>query len=81
VFATFFRRLSAMKNLQIPSGIMLVVGLVMFIWGWNLPLHYKYVTEQTTGEFIIDKVLTMGGMLIALIASFGLGQSSRRGDN
>jgi hypothetical protein len=69
-----------MKKLQIPSAVVLVVGLAMFIWGCNLPLHYKYITEQTTGEFIIDKVLTMGGILIALIAAFGLGRS-RRAEN
>lgn len=70
-----------MKNLQIPSGVVLAVGLVMLLWGSNLPLHHKYITEQTIGEFIIDKVLTMGGILIALVASFGLGRSLRRGNN
>jgi len=64
-----------MKRLRIPSVVALVVGLVMFIVGSNLPLHHKYITEQTTGEFIIDTVLIMGGLLIALIACFGLGRS------
>ena len=47
----------------------------------NLPLHHKYITEQRTREFIIDTVLTMGGMLIALVATFRLGRSSHRGEN
>ena len=70
-----------MKRFQIPSAAVLVVGLAMLIWGSNLPLHHKSITEQTTGEFIIDKMLTTGGILLALIASFGLGRSSRRVEN
>jgi len=70
-----------MKRLQIPSAVVLVMGLVMLIVGSNLQLHHKSITEQTNGEFFIDKVLTMGGILIAIIASFGLGRSSRWAEN
>ena len=66
-----------MKSLQIPSGIALVVGIVMAICGQRLALHQHDVANQTTGEFIIP-VLTVGGVLIAIIAGFGLGRSSRK---
>jgi hypothetical protein len=73
--------MKTLLGLHIPSAVVVVVGLVMFIWGSNLPLHHKYLTEQTTGEFVIDKALTGGGILIALIASFGLGRCSRRAED
>jgi hypothetical protein len=70
-----------MKRLQIPSAVALVVGLVMAIWGGTLPLHQKDMAQQTTGEFILYQALTIGGVLIALIAAFGLGRSSHKGQS
>ena len=67
-----------MKSLQIPSSIALVVGIVMAIWGGKLPLHQHDIANQTTGEFIVYLGLTAGGVMIALIAAFGLGRSSSK---
>jgi hypothetical protein len=67
-----------MKNLKIPSAVALVLGIVMAIWGGRLPLHQNDVAQRTDGEFIIYMVLTVGGVVIALIAAFGLGRSSRK---
>ena len=66
-----------MKRLQIPSAVALVIGVVMAIVGERLPLHQNDLANQTNGEFIIHVILTCGGVLIALIAAFGLGRSSR----
>lgn len=67
-----------MKNLQIPSAVALVGGLVMAIWGGTLPLHQRDIAQQTNEEFIVYVALTVGGVLIALIAAFGLGRSSHK---
>jgi len=67
-----------MRKLQIPSAVALVIGIVMAIWGGRLPLHQHDMGQQTSGEFILDMALTGGGVLIALIAAFGLGRSVRR---
>jgi hypothetical protein len=67
-----------MKGLQISSGAALVIGIVMAIWGGRLPLHQNDLAAQTNGDFILHVVLTCGGVLIALIAAFGLGRSSRK---
>jgi hypothetical protein len=48
------------------------------IWGGKLPFHQNDMANRTNGEFIIYFVLTVGGVLIALIAAFGLGRSSRK---
>ena len=65
-----------MKNLQIPSAAALVIGIVLAICGGRLPLHQNDMLNQTTGEFVAYMALTAGGVLIALIAAFGLGKSS-----
>jgi hypothetical protein len=65
-----------MKNLQIPSGVALVIGIAMAICGGRLPLHQNDMLNQTTGEYIAYTALTVGGVLIAIIAAFGLGKSS-----
>jgi hypothetical protein len=67
-----------MKNLKIPSAIALVLGIAMVIWSDRLPLHQNNLAERTDGEFIIYTALSAGGVLIALIAAFGLGRSSRK---
>jgi hypothetical protein len=67
-----------MKTLQIPSAVALVLGVMMAIWGGKLPLHQNDMANRTNGEFIIYFVLTVGGVLIALIAAFGLGRTSRK---
>ena len=66
-----------MQKLQIPSVVALLVGLVMAILGQRLPLHQNAM-EQTTGEYILYITLTVGGVLIALIAAFGMGRASRK---
>jgi hypothetical protein len=73
-----FRSLSTMKNLKIPSAVVLVLGMVMAILGGRLHLHQNDLAQRTTGEFIIYLSLTAGGALIALVAAFGLGRSSRK---
>jgi hypothetical protein len=70
-----------MKNLGIPSAVAFVLGIAMAIWGMRLPLHQNDMANQTDGEFILYGVLTFGGVLIALIAAFGLGRSSRKYDD
>jgi hypothetical protein len=70
-------RLSAMKRFHIPSAVALLLGIVMAIGGGKLPLHQNDIANRTDGEFITYMVLTAGGVLIALIAAFGLGRSSR----
>ncbi|MGO9112435.1 MAG: hypothetical protein ACLP9L_24660 [Thermoguttaceae bacterium] len=65
-----------MKSRQISSATALVVGLVMAILGVSLPYHQQ--TGQTNGDFIIHTVLNCGGVLIALIAAFDMGRSSRK---
>jgi hypothetical protein len=65
-----------MKRLQVSNGVALVAGLVMVIWARILPLHQGDVASQTTGEFILDSALSVGGVLIALLAVFGLVRSS-----
>jgi hypothetical protein len=67
-----------MNNLRIPSAVALVIGIVMAIWGSRLPLHQNDSAKRTDGEFIIYTALSAGGVLIALIAAFGLGRSSRK---
>jgi hypothetical protein len=67
-----------MKRLQIPAAVALVIGIVMAIWGGRLPLHQHDMGQQTSGEFILYMALTCGGVLIALIAAFGLGRVSRK---
>jgi hypothetical protein len=67
-----------MKKLQIPSAAALVIGLVMVIWTGRLPLHQNDLATQTNVEFIIYNALSVGGVLIALIAAFGLGRSSHK---
>jgi drug/metabolite transporter (DMT)-like permease len=73
-----FRRRTALKKLQIPSAVALVIGIVMAIWSGRLPLHQNDMANQTNGEFIIYNALSAGGVLIALIAAFGLGRSSHK---
>ena len=68
-----------MNRLKIPSAVAVVVGLVMAVWGGRLPLHQNDMAQQTTGEFIVYVALTVGGVLIALIAAFGLGRWSHKG--
>ena len=58
------------------SRVTLLVGIVMAIWGSRLPLNQQNLDEQTTGEWVLSTALTVGGVLIALIAAFGLGRSS-----
>jgi hypothetical protein len=65
-----------MKRLHIPNLLALVVGLVMVIWGGTLPLHQRDMASQTTGEFIIFNALTVGGVLIALLAFLRLARSA-----
>jgi prolipoprotein diacylglyceryltransferase len=65
-----------MKNFKIPSAVAIVLGIVMAIWGGKMQLHQNDLSQRTTGEFIIYVVLTVGGVLIALIGAFGLGRSS-----
>jgi hypothetical protein len=67
-----------MKNLKVPSAVTIILGIVMAIWGSTLPLHQNDLAQRTTGEFIIYVVLTAGGVLLALIAAYGLGWSSRK---
>jgi hypothetical protein len=67
-----------MKKLQIPSAAALVIRLVMVIWTGRLPLHQNDLATQTNVEFIIYNALSVGGVLIALIAAFGLGRSSHK---
>jgi hypothetical protein len=67
-----------MNKFQISSWLAVVIGIVMFIWGVNLTrqMHHKSVVDQADGEFIVATALSMGGVLIALVAAFGAGQSS-----
>jgi hypothetical protein len=67
-----------MKNFKIPNVLALIVGIVMAIWSGTLPLHQNDLARQTTEEFVLYTALSAGGVLIALIAAFGLGRSSRR---
>ena len=67
---------ATMKRLQIPNVLAIVVGLVMVIWGGTLPLHQGDMASQTTGEFIMHIALTIGGVLIALLAFLGLARSA-----
>jgi hypothetical protein len=67
-----------MERLQIPSAAALVIGIVMAICAGKLPLHQHDMLNQTTGEFITYTALTVGGVLIAIIAAFGLGRSSSK---
>jgi hypothetical protein len=66
-----------MKNIRIPSAFALVIGILMAILGQRLPLHQGNVAQQTDGEYVAQLVLTCGGVLIALIAAFALGRSTR----
>jgi hypothetical protein len=67
-----------MNRIQIPSAVALILGIVMAILGGRLPLHQNDLANQTTGEWISYVALTGGGVLIALVAAFGLGRSSRK---
>jgi hypothetical protein len=67
-----------MQRVQIPSTVALVIGIAMAIASTRLSLHQNDVAKQTTGEFIAYVTLSVGGVLIALIAAFGLGWSSRK---
>jgi hypothetical protein len=69
-----------MSRLQIPSILALLIGVVMLIWGGTLPLHQKNLAEQTTGEFILSTALTTGGVLIAIMACFGMSRRTRSKD-
>ena len=66
-----------MNKLQISSGLALVIGIVMAIWGAKLS-RQKNLADQTEGEFILATALTVGGVLIALIAAFAAGRSSSK---
>jgi hypothetical protein len=66
-----------MKRIHIPSTVVLILGITMAICGGKLPLHQSDIANRTDGEYVIYMVLTAGGVLIALIAAFGLGRSSR----
>ena len=59
-----------MNRFRIPATIALLVGIVMAIWGGRLSLNQQNLAEQTTGEWILSIALTVGGVLIALIAAF-----------
>ena len=67
-----------MSKLQISSWLAIVIGIAMAIWGTNLTrqMHHKSLVDQTNGEFIVATALSMGGVLIALVAAFGVGRSS-----
>lgn len=67
-----------MNRFQISSTIALIVGIVMAISSTRLSLHQGDVAHQSNGEFITQLTLSAGGVLIALIAAFGLGRSSRK---
>jgi hypothetical protein len=69
-----------MSRVQIPSILALLVGVVMLVWGSTLQLHQKNVAEQTTGEFILSTALTTGGVLIAVMACYGMSRRTRRND-
>jgi hypothetical protein len=66
-----------LNRVQIPATIALVVGVVMAIASMRLPLHQNDVT-QTSGEFAAYLLLSVGGVLIAIVGAFGLGWSSRK---
>jgi hypothetical protein len=66
-----------MERVQIPSMVALLIGVVMVIWGGTLPIHQKNVAEQTTGEFILSTALTTGGVLIAILACYGMSRRRR----
>ena len=67
-----------MNRSQISSAVALVVGIAMAIASTRLNLHQGDVAKQTTGEFITHVILSAGGVLIAIIAAFGLGRSLRK---
>ena len=67
-----------MKNLKIPSVFALIIGIVMVIYGTRLELHQNDFAKQTDREYVIYMTLTAGGVLIALMAAFGLGRSSSK---
>jgi hypothetical protein len=66
-----------MKKIRIPSALALIIGILMAILGQRLPLHQGNVAQQTDGEYVAQLLLTCGGGLIALVAAFGLGRSTR----
>jgi hypothetical protein len=63
-----------MSKIRIPSGIALVIGVAMLIWGQRL---HKPVAESTDAGFILANGLMVGGVLIAMIACFAIGRSSK----
>ena len=67
-----------MNRSQISSVVALIIGIAMAIASTRLNLHQDDVAKQTTGEFIAHVTLSAGGVLIAIIAAFGLGWSSRK---
>jgi len=66
-----------MSKVTISSMLALLLGFAMIVWGGMLPLHQNNVLEQTTGEFILSTLLTTGGILIVVMAFFGLSRSPR----
>jgi hypothetical protein len=47
----------------------------MAIWGRSIQ---KPIDRQTDGDFILSTGLMVGGVLIAMIACFALGRSSKQ---
>jgi hypothetical protein len=64
-----------MRNVRIPTGIAVLAGVVMAIWGSRIQ---KPMDQQTDGEFILSNGLMVGGMLIAMMACFTVGRSSKK---
>ena len=66
-----------MSKIRIPSVIAIVIGVVMAIWGRSFQ---KPIEQQTDGDFILSTGLMVAdgrGVLIAMIACFSLGRSSK----
>ena len=65
-----------MKNFRVPTWVVVAGGLGMLYCGNKLPLHQGDMDDQTLGEFILYGILNSGGILLVLIAAFGIGRSS-----
>ncbi len=67
-----------MNRFQISSAVALAIGIAMIIASGRLNLHQNDLVKQTTWEWMTYVALSAGGVLIAIIAAFGLGRSSRK---
>ena len=67
-----------MNRFQISSAVALAIGIAMIIASGRLNLHQNDLVKQTTWEWMTYITLSAGGVLIAIIAAFGLGRSSRK---